>query len=187
MSMNNLSSFVSTLRRVRLPFSQHINWDAYRPLLVMTGVAAVAALALKIDEIIHWQFAFQDMMHAFMGMMFLFFAMFKLFDLDGFVAGFKKYDLFAQSSNRYAYCYPFIELFLGFAYLSYFIAPLTYALTMIVMAISGFSVIRAVISGLDVGCACLGTTLSVPLSTISIFENVAMGLMATFMLLHGGY
>ena len=185
--MPSLPPIFNKINNSRLNPARSINWPSYRPLLVMTAIAALASLALKVEEITHWQFVMQDFMHAFMGMMFLFFAMLKLFDLESFVTAFKKYDLFAQSSDRYAYAFPFIELFLGFAYLSYFIAPLTYLITIIVSAITGYSVILAIRRGLDVRCACLGTALNVPLSTVSIFESVAMGAMATFMLLRGGY
>ena len=99
----------------------------------------------------------------------------------------KKYDVFAQSSDSYAHAYPFIEIGLGFAYLSYFIPALTYAITMIIMAISAFSVLRALRAGLDVECACLGTVLNVPLSTVSLIENIGMGIMAALMLLAAIY
>ncbi|XVN42196.1 MAG: hypothetical protein RCG15_05870 [Candidatus Rickettsia vulgarisii] len=49
------------------------------------------------------------------------------------------------------------------------------------MTISGFGVLRSVLSGQKIKCACLGTALNVPLGVISIIENFGMGIMAVYM------
>ena len=49
------------------------------------------------------------------------------------------------------------------------------------MAWSALGVISALRRGLDVNCACMGTVLKVPLSTVALTENVGMGAMATVM------
>jgi hypothetical protein len=50
------------------------------------------------------------------------------------------------------------------------------------MGIGAIGVIRALKAGLDVRCACMGTVLDVPLSTVTLTEDIAMGLMALSML-----
>ena len=118
------------------------------------------------------------LMAGFMGYFFCIFAMFKFFDINGFAEGFEMYDILAQKDKRYAFAYPFFELALGLGYLGG-IAPLfVNLLTFVLMSVSAYGVIKAITSGLDVRCACLGTVLNVPLSTVSILENVGMGLMA---------
>ena len=51
------------------------------------------------------------------------------------------------------------------------------------MLISSIGVIKSLRSGMNIKCACLGTVLSVPLSTVSVVENLGMGLMAFYNLL----
>ncbi len=151
----------------------------YWPLVSLILIAALAAFALAYGlhkSIFQWA-------HFFMGFFFCQFAMLKLFHPATFAEGFQMYDLIAKKVPLYAFIYPFIELFLGLAYLSFFQPTLTYLLTFLVMAISAFAVIKALKKGLDVRCACMGTVLDVPLSTVTLTEDIGMGLMALAMLL----
>jgi hypothetical protein len=109
--------------------------------------------------------------------------MLKLFHLSGFADGFQMYDLVAKKSRVYATIYPFIELALGLGYLSFVFPKLVYLLTIFFAAIGAVSVIRALQKGLDLRCACMGTVLDVPLSTVTLTEDIAMGAMALIMLL----
>jgi len=143
----------------------------YKPLVVIIAVVLVAALAVNYRSPLGF-------MHIFMGLFFVVFAMFKLFDLPGFVQGFAMYDFPSQKFRQYAFAYPFIELLLGVAYLADFVPMLTDLATLIIMSVSAAGVLRALSSGMDVRCACLGTTLNVPLSTVSVLENIGMSLMA---------
>ena len=54
---------------------------------------------------------------------------------------------------------------------------------MIVLGIGAVGVIRALRRGLDVRCACMGTVLDVPLSTVTLTEDLVMVAMALFLLL----
>lgn len=148
--------------------------EAYKPLIVIMALAMLAACALSAAGL--------SFMHGFMGLFFLIFAMFKLFDLKGFADGFSTYDLIAKPFRPYAYAYPFMELALALAYLSLWQPQTTYLATLVLMAVSAAGVLRGVRRG-GISCACLGTTLNVPLSTVSVVENVGMGLMAAWMLL----
>lgn len=151
----------------------------YWPLLALTLVAVLAAMALAHGSD-KGPFAG---MHYFMGFFFCQFAMLKLFHPSGFAEGFQMYDLVAKKFRGYAYLYPYIELALGLAYLS-FISPIaTYVITIIVMGVGAIGVIRALKAGLDVRCACMGTVLDVPLSTVTLSEDFVMGIMACWMLL----
>ena len=147
--------------------------ESYKPLVVILLAALVAALAINHISPV-------PLMHIFMGMFFVIFSMFKFFDLAGFVEGFSMYDLIAKNIPAYGYLYPFIELALGLSYLSNFSPIATDSVTIVVMFISAAGVIRALGQGMDVRCACLGTTLNVPLSTVSIIENIGMGVMAIY-------
>ena len=150
--------------------------ERYRPLLALILVAAAGATALT-------QKAFFDWMHYFMGLFLCQFAMLKLFHPSGFADGFQKYDLVAKKFRAYAYIYPLIELALGLAYLSFSTPTLTYILTIVVMGMGAIGVIGALRRGLDIRCACMGTVLDVPLSTVTLTEDIAMIAMACWMLI----
>jgi len=150
----------------------------YWPLFALVLIAALAAMAL-VHGAEQGLFAW---MHYFMGFFLCQFALLKLFHPSDFAEGFQMYDLMAKKFRPYAYLYPFIELGLGLAYLS-FIYPITiYILTILVMGMGAIGVIRALRRGLDVRCACMGTVLDVPLSTVTLSEDIAMGIMACWML-----
>jgi hypothetical protein len=150
----------------------------YKPLLVIIATVAFSAAALAlVDGRMH------RFMETFMGLFFVNFAMFKLIDLKGFADGFSMYDLIAKRSRTYALSFPFIELALGLLYLTAFLPMVTNILTLTIMLISGAGVIKAIVTGdKHLQCACLGTTLNVPLSTVSVIENFGMAAMAAFML-----
>lgn len=143
----------------------------YQPLVVILALNALMAVAMG-----------QDAMRYFMGFFFVTLAMFKLFDLNGFADGFQKYDLLAKQTRAYAYVYPFLELGLGLAYLAAYQLVITQWATVVLMLVSAAGVVREIRRGNQFQCACLGTVLNVPLSTVSVVENLGMGLMAGWML-----
>ena len=148
----------------------------YWPLFVLVIIAALAALALTSPKnLFVW-------MHYFMGFFFCQFAMLKLFHPSDFADGFQMYDLVAKRFRVYAYLYPLIELGLGLAYLSFSRPMMTYIITILVMGVGAIGVIRALKRGLDIRCACMGTVLDVPLSTVTLSEDISMGVMAILML-----
>jgi len=150
----------------------------YWPLFALILVAALGAAAL-VSSAQRGMFAW---MHYFMGFFLCQFAMLKLFHPSDFAEGFQMYDLVAKKFRAYAYLYPFIELGLGLAYLSFSHPVATYIITILVMGVGTIGVIRALKRGLDVRCACMGTVLDVPLSTVTLSEDIAMGVMACLML-----
>lgn len=155
-------------------------WRRYRPLFVLTSIAASAALAAAYGL----QQGFFGWMHLFMGFFLCQFAMLKLFHPSDFADGFRKYDLVAKRVRVYAYVYPLVELGLGLAYLSFINPSATYLITIGIMGLGAVGVILALRQGLDLKCACMGTILDVPLSTVTLSEDIIMGLMACWMLWH---
>jgi hypothetical protein len=155
-------------------------WQDYIPLIVIVALMLLAACAKQISYAAGW--SWMNWMHDFMGFFLVVFSMFKLFDLEGFADGFQMYDLLAKPVRAYAYLYPFIELALGLSYLAHWQPKLIYLITVIVMTLGALGVIRAMTKRLDIECACLGTVLSVPLSTVAIIEDLGMAVMAAVML-----
>jgi hypothetical protein len=117
-----------------------------------------------------------------MGFFLVVFSMFKFFDMEGFADGFQMYDLLAKRFRPYAYVYPFIELCLGLGYLSHWRPLVVYLTTIIVLTFGSIGVLRALFKGLDIECACMGTVLHVPLSTVALIEDLGMAAMAAGML-----
>ena len=119
----------------------------------------------------------------FMAGFFLVFSFFKLLNLRGFVDSYAMYDLLALRFKPYGYLYAFIELGLGIAYLSAWQPVLTNWLTLIVMTFSSLGVIHAVMNKQKIRCACLGTIFNLPMSTVTIIEDLLMAAMALWMLI----
>jgi len=149
----------------------------YLPLLALFAVTILVATAKRSADgpdgsMLRW-------MHDAMGFFLVIFALLKLFDLPGFAAGFQKYDLLARHSRHYALAYPFIELALGLGYLAFWRPVTVYVLTVIVLGFGALGVIYSLARGLKVKCACMGSSLKVPLSTVALTENLGMVGMAT--------
>lgn len=150
----------------------------YRPLAVLTGITLLAASVLT------WQQGGGTMiwMHIFMGLFLCSFAMLKLFNPSSFATGFQKYDLLAKRSRAYALAYPWIELALGVGYLSFIAPQAVYLATIVVLGFGAIGVLVALKQGLNLKCACMGNVLDVPLSTVTLVEDIGMAAMAAVML-----
>jgi len=156
-------------------------WKNYIPLMVLLALCALGASAVSFYEgadqgISRW-------MHLFMGFFLINFSMFKLFNIPGFADGFQMYDLLAKRFRLYGFVYPFLELGLGLAYLSQIALVPTYILTIVLMSFGALGVFVALKKKLDINCACMGTVLDVPLSTVAVLEDLGMTAMAIVMLL----
>jgi hypothetical protein len=154
----------------------------YLPLIVIV-VLTMAAAAARSAALGQWNA--MEWMHDFMGFFLVVFSMFKFFDMPGFADGFQMYDLLAKPFRPYAFVYPFIELGLGLAYLARWNPVVTYSVTIGVMLWGAAGVLLALKKGLDINCACMGTVLKVPLSTVALVEDLGMAAMAGVMLVAG--
>ena len=152
----------------------------YQPLLVIIALITLVAFAAGRDpDGFSWHMA----MNAFMAGFFLVFAGFKLFDLSGFAQAYSTYDLLAARWHPYGLIYPFLELALGICYL-FNLAPFwTNTATLILMGFSSLGVIAALMRKQSIQCACLGTSLKLPMSTVTLVEDGAMVVMAAAMLI----
>jgi copper chaperone CopZ len=98
--------------------------------------------------------AHEWMLH-FMAGFFIVFSFFKLLDMRGFADAYSTYDLLAKRWHGYGFIYPFLEL----------------------------GVIQALTEKRKIRCACLGTVLNLPMSTITLVEDLGMVAMSVFMLM----
>lgn len=162
------------------------SWLAtYKPLLLIfgfiTGISVITAFHANIFEPAH--FSPMHFMNHFMAGFFVVFSFFKFLDLKGFAESYAMYDLLAMKAPAYGYIYPFIELALGLAYLINYQPQLTNIATIIVMGFSSIGVILSVLNKKKIRCACLGAVFNLPMSTVTIIEDLLMVGMAVAMLL----
>jgi Methylamine utilisation protein MauE len=150
-------------------------------LLLAAVIITIAALAF-VTSFFTDERTVQNYATFFMGWFFVIFAIFKLVDLRGFAAGFSMYDLLARRSRFYAIAYPFIELGLGIAYLARYLPQWVNLATVILMSLGSAGVINSLRKKQKIHCACLGAWIKLPLGTISLLEDLGMGLMALAML-----
>jgi hypothetical protein len=154
-------------------------WATYRPLLLVFGYLVGVAALLELQA---GSFDGMRAMARFMGGFFLVFSFFKLLDLPGFVDAFRGYDLLARRLPAYGWAYPFVELLLGAAYLLGWLPVVTNVVTLAVMTVGAAGVAQALLQRRRVRCACLGSVLNLPMSSVTLFEDLLMAGMALAML-----
>lgn len=151
------------------------SWLAtYYPLLLVMGLIAVASLAAG---------TFMGWMMMFMGGFFTVFGAFKLLDVPAFANSYARYDIIAKVFKPWGYAYPFIETALGLGF--FFNYPDMITLSWIALVLSGvgaIGVIQANLSKQTIKCACLGTVFQLPMSVVTVIENVGMAAMAAWMI-----
>lgn len=145
-------------------------WAYYPIFLIIFYIIGIASLNNIQWQGINWQ----GWMSQFMAGFFLVFSAFKFLDIRGFAEGYASYDLLAQRWYTYGFIYPFLELSLGVLYLKGWLPVTTQCLTIIIMGFSSFGVINSLLKKQTLQCACLGTILNVPLSSITLAEDLAM-------------
>lgn len=155
------------------------SWFAtYRPLLLILAYVLGAALLLQPPGGI----TAHETMRYFMAGFFLVFSFFKLLDVRAFADAYAGYDLLAARWHGWGLVYPFVELALGVAYLANWNPLATNVVTLVVMGFSAIGVILAVTRQQQIRCACLGAVFNLPMSTVTIVEDVGMVVMAAMAL-----
>lgn len=151
----------------------------YKPLIIIVSfIAGVSLLSQYPFDGFSWML----FMRYFMAGFFIVFSFFKLLNLSGFAASYSMYDVVAGKWFSWGYIYPFVELVLGGLYLTN-IAPFwTNVATVVILGVSSIGVIQSNLNKRKIKCACLGDVFNLPMSTVTIIENVTMILMALGML-----
>lgn len=155
-------------------------FNTYQPLLIVFAYILLVTAAI---EITNGSFVLHRWMPHFMAGFFLIFSFFKLLDIRGFASSYAMYDLLAKRLPVYGFIYPFIELVLGLAYVLNWQPFYTNLATFVVMTFSSVGVILAVLNKQKIRCACLGAVFNLPISTVTIIEDVLMAAMALWMLI----
>jgi copper chaperone CopZ len=151
----------------------------YKPLLILFGlILSVSFIATLNNGALHpviW-------MRYFMAGFFLCFSYFKLINVKGFADSYSMYDIVAKKIKPWGFIYPFVELALGIAYVLDFNPLVTNIVTVVIMGISSIGVIESVVNKKKIQCACLGAVFNLPMSTVTIIEDLLMVVMAGVMI-----
>lgn len=138
--------------------------------------------AVGLAEVAAGGFDAARAMRHFMAGFFLVFSFFKLLDVPAFAMSYSSYDILARRWLGYGYVYPFLELALGAAYLAYFQPGLTNVATLVVMGVSTIGVVQSLLARRKIRCACLGAVFNLPMSYVTLTEDLLMVGMAASML-----
>ena len=154
--------------------------QTYKPILIIFAyISAIALIAAGIGNNFNWMTG----MRIFMSGFFISFSFFKMLDLNGFADSYASYDIIAKRFRTWGFIYAFIELTLGIAYAINFQPFITNLVTLVVMSISIIGVLQSVWNKRKIRCACLGAVFNLPMSSITIIEDVLMIVMSAIMLL----
>jgi hypothetical protein len=152
---------------------------SYYPILLIFAylLAVVGAFEYSADG-----FVLDRAMRHFMAGFFLVFSFFKLLDVSAFAMSYSSYDIVARRWSAYGFIYPFIELALGLAYLTNAQPWITNFATLVVMGVSTIGVVQSLLARRKIRCACLGAIFNLPMSSITLIEDLLMVGMAIAML-----
>ena len=149
------------------------------PLILILSIVVIVAL---VKSFISGNFDLLNLMTNFMGSFFIIFGTFKIVNLQKFAMAYAEYDLIAKRSRAYALIYPFIELFLGVAYFAQYHLNIINIITFILMSVSAAGVANELSKGKMIICACLGALFKIPMTYVTLLEDLLMALMALVML-----
>ena len=148
-----------------------------KPLLLIMMYLFMTAILLNYKS---WNWT--GFMLDFMGLFYIVFSFFKFLDYKGFPNSFNMYDPLAKQIPFYAWSYPFIETALGIMFLMRVEIKWALGITLLILGITTFGVIRTLTSKKAIQCACLGTALKLPMTEATLIENAVMIIMALLML-----
>ena len=152
--------------------------DSRRPILLALLIVTISSLSLQTA---YGTFNWNNWFTTYMGVFFIVFSFLKLLSVKGFSVTFSKYDIFAKKIPMFAVSYPFIELLLGVAFLTQTLLIAANILTLIFMVSQSIGVIKVLQSKQEIQCACLGSSINLPISYLTLLENIVMVLMAGYM------
>jgi copper chaperone CopZ len=115
-----------------------------------------------------------ELMLSFMGLFFIVFSFFKFLGYKSFPSSFATYDPVAKVIPFYGWLYPFIETILGISFLLRLELNLVLIVTLVILSVTTFGVLKSLISKDQIKCACLGTVLNLPMTEATLIENLLM-------------
>ena len=152
--------------------------EQLKPLFIILAYISITSLFLNYKN---WDST--STMLDFMGLFYIVFSFFKILDIKGFSISFRMYDPLAKKVPLYGIIYPFIEILLGIMLLTRIKVELALISTIIILSITSVGVTRTLLNKKSIRCACLGTTLKLPMTEATFIENALMIIMAFSLIL----
>lgn len=149
------------------------------PLFLIFGYLIAATFYLQKELL-----TIEGYMYDFMGLFFIIFSFFKFLDYNGFSRSFAQYDPLAKRSLLYAKIYPFLETVLGILFLMRWNLNIALWVTLVVLSMTTFGVLLSLLKKDEISCACLGSVLKLPMSEVTLIENIIMLIMCVSMLIN---
>jgi hypothetical protein len=118
-----------------------------------------------------------------MGQFYIIFSLFKFLKYSDFRKAFQQYDIIAARIPWYSALYPFLELGLGAANIIGKRMIIWNSITIALMSISSVGVWKSLRTNTPLVCACLGTFFKLPMTTVTLLENLVMLVMAVICLI----
>lgn len=143
--------------------------------------AGVIASIIIISALLHYRYGaigFADYLRWLMGSTFMVFGIFKCIGYKYFVAMYPMYDILAKKYENYAKLYPFLELALATVYWFDVFGIYKDVFVLALSLFSAYGVFSQLRVKTKLKCACLGNVIRLPLSNVSLFENIVMALMS---------
>lgn len=176
-SLENLSSKLDDNKNKKTPVKEN-KYKKLIPLVYVFLFIFSFPLLRQISELNGMLY-----MMDFMGVFFLVFGLFKLIDLHGFVNGFQEYDFIAKRFKAYGYVYPFLEIGLGILYLLGLMFLWQNILVLFLAGIGIYTAYKYIDHADEIQCVCLGTIFKLPMTWVTLSENLLMFVMVIFMML----
>jgi hypothetical protein len=151
----------------------------YAPLIYTALLSFAFGGALTLFQMFSLEMFLMNSMGVFITIL----GLLKMKDVSKFALMFKQYDPIAGRIAPYAKLYPFIELGIGLLILSGLFVITTQLAVIFIYTATTIGIFSSLNKEKELECGCLGSSVKLPLSKVTVFENLAMVLMAIYVLI----
>ncbi len=150
----------------------------YTPLIYTALLSFAFGGAITIFQALNLEMLLMNSMGVFITIL----GLLKIKDVTKFTFMFRQYDPIAVRISLYAKLYPFIELGIGISILSGIFVTATQLAVIFIYTVTTIGIMTSLNTGKNLECGCLGGNIKLPLSKVTIFENLIMISTALYML-----
>lgn len=150
----------------------------YTRLIITLVIITVIAIGAAFYSNTGWH----GFMQYVMGGYFLGFGLLQVISLKQSAKMLQAYDPLASRFPVYGFIYPFIQILLGLAYFTWVVPAVVNLVALAFLLINTTGIYTVLESKKIVRCGCLGAALNVPVSKVTLWENLIMVGMAFSML-----
>lgn len=155
-------------------------FKVYRPLFVVL-LFILAYMLIRVS--VRPNNGLDILLNDFMAGFFLVFGILELYTYRSFQVVLKKYDPIAKRFDVYAKAYPIIFIVFGaLLHTNNAILPISFA-TIVMLGSQTYGIVNVLKRNEKIECACIGTAFSLPLSWVTVGENLLMIFMSIIMII----